>query len=79
MPKSSARWLEPRAPGCRMVTHPPHPMTIIEIILAILLPPVAVFMRKGAGKDLVINLVLWILLLGIGGIIHAFWLLSKKG
>jgi uncharacterized membrane protein YqaE (UPF0057 family) len=54
-------------------------MTIVEIILAILLPPVAVFMRKGAGKDLVINLVLWILLLGIGGIIHAFWLLSKKG
>ena len=59
-------------------THP-IPMTIVEIILAILLPPVAVFMRKGAGKDLVINLVLWILLLGIGGIIHAFWLLSKKG
>lgn len=53
-------------------------MTIVEIILAILLPPVAVFMRKGAGKDLVINLVLWILLLGIGGIIHAFWVLSKK-
>ena len=62
-----------------MTGHPPHPMTIVEIILAILLPPVAVFMRKGAGKDLVINLVLWILLLGIGGIIHAFWLLSKKG
>jgi uncharacterized membrane protein YqaE (UPF0057 family) len=54
-------------------------MTIVEIILAILLPPVAVFLRKGAGKDLVINLVLWIVLLGIGGIIHAFWLLSKKG
>ncbi|MGF1679600.1 MAG: YqaE/Pmp3 family membrane protein [Candidatus Methylacidiphilales bacterium] len=53
-------------------------MTLIEIILAILLPPVAVFMRKGAGKDLIINLLLWILLFGIGGIIHAFWVLSKR-
>ncbi len=47
-------------------------MSILEIILCIFLPPVAVFMRKGAGKDLIINLVLWILLVGVGGIIHAF-------
>ena len=53
-------------------------MRILEIILAIFIPPVAVFLKKGAGKDLIINLVLWILLLGVGGIIHAFWLLSKK-
>lgn len=53
-------------------------MTIIEIILAIFLPPIAVFMRKGAGKDLVINLLLWLLLFGIGGVIHAFLVLSKK-
>lgn len=53
-------------------------MTLLEIILCIFLPPVAVFMRKGAGKDLVINLFLWILLIGIGGVIHAFWLLSRK-
>lgn len=53
-------------------------MTILEIILCIFLPPVAVFLRKGAGKDLIINLVLWILLLGVGGVIHAFWLLSRK-
>ncbi|MEN9402758.1 MAG: Proteolipid rane potential modulator [Verrucomicrobiota bacterium] len=53
-------------------------MTILEIILAIFLPPVAVYMRKGAGKDFVINLLLWVLLLGLGGIIHAFWLLSRK-
>ena len=53
-------------------------MSILEIILAIFIPPIAVFMRKGAGKDLIINLVLWIVLFGIGGIIHAFWLLSQK-
>ena len=53
-------------------------MTILEIILAIFIPPVAVFLRKGAGKDLVINILLWVLLLGIGGIIHAFIVLSKK-
>lgn len=53
-------------------------MSILEIILSIFLPPVAVFLRKGAGKDFVINLLLWVFLLGLGGIIHAFWLLSKK-
>lgn len=53
-------------------------MSILEIILAILLPPVAVAMRKGAGKDLVINIILWIVLFGIGGIIHAFIVLSKS-
>ncbi len=53
-------------------------MTILEIILAIFIPPVAVFMRKGAGKDFVINLLLWVLLLGVGGIIHAFFVLTRK-
>lgn len=53
-------------------------MTLLEIILCIFVPPVAVFLRKGAGKDLIINLVLWVLLLAVGGVIHAFWLLSRK-
>lgn len=53
-------------------------MTILQIILAIFIPPIAVFLKKGAGKDLLINVLLWILLLGIGGIIHAFIVLSKK-
>ena len=30
----------------------------ILIVLAILLPPVAVFLNNGAGKDLLINIVL---------------------
>lgn len=53
-------------------------MTILQIVLSIFLPPVAVFMAKGAGKDFVINLLLTVLLFGIGGIIHAFIVLSKK-
>ncbi len=53
-------------------------MSILDIILSIFLPPVAVLLKKGAGKDFVINLVLTLLLFWIGGIIHAFWLLSKK-
>jgi len=53
-------------------------MTILEIVLSILLPPVAVFLRKGAGKDFIISLLVTLLLFWIGGVIHAFWLLSKK-
>jgi len=53
-------------------------MSILEIILAIFLPPVAVILKKGAGKDFIISLVLTLLLFWLGGIIHAFWLLSKK-
>ncbi len=53
-------------------------MTLVDILLCIFLPPVAVLIRKGAGKDFVINLLLTFLLLGIGGVIHAFWVLSRK-
>jgi len=49
---------------------------IVLIILAILLPPVAVFLKKGVGKDLLINIVLCLLFL-FPGIIHAVWLVTK--
>lgn len=49
---------------------------IVLIILAILLPPVAVFLKSGAGKDLVINIVLCILM-WLPGIVHALWLTTK--
>jgi len=49
---------------------------VVLIIIAILLPPVAVFLKKGAGKDLIINIVLCILLF-IPGIVHAIWLTTK--
>ncbi len=50
--------------------------TFLLIILAILLPPVAVFIKSGAGKDLIIN-VLLCLVFYIPGIIHALWVVSK--
>ena len=49
---------------------------IVLIILAILLPPVAVFLQKGVGKDLLINIVLC-LFFWVPGIVHALWLLMK--
>jgi uncharacterized membrane protein YqaE (UPF0057 family) len=49
---------------------------IVLIILAILLPPVAVFLNNGAGKDLLINIVLC-LFFYIPGILHALWLITK--
>lgn len=48
----------------------------VLIILAIFLPPVAVFMKNGAGKDLIINIVLC-LFFYIPGILHALWLVTK--
>ena len=50
---------------------------IVLIILANFLPPVAVFLKKKAGKDLVINILLC-LLMWLPGIIHALWLVTKK-
>ena len=49
---------------------------VLLIILAILLPPVSVFLKAGAGKDLVINIVLCILM-WVPGIAHALWLNLK--
>lgn len=50
---------------------------IVLIIIAILLAPVAVFLKKGAGKDLIINIVLCFLMY-IPAVIHAIWLITKK-
>lgn len=49
---------------------------VVLIILALLLPPVAVFLKNGAGKDLIINIILCILFY-IPGVIHALWLTLK--
>jgi uncharacterized membrane protein YqaE (UPF0057 family) len=49
---------------------------IVLILLAIFLPPIAVFLKKGAGKDLAINIVLCILFF-IPGLVHALWLVTK--
>lgn len=50
---------------------------LLLIIVAILLAPLAVFLKKGAGKDLVINILLCFLFY-IPAVIHALWLILKK-
>jgi len=49
---------------------------LVLIILSIFLAPVAVFIKKGAGKDLVINIILCFLFY-VPAIIHALWLVTK--
>ncbi|MGB0713596.1 MAG: YqaE/Pmp3 family membrane protein [Gammaproteobacteria bacterium] len=49
---------------------------IILIILAILLPPVAVFLKKGVGKDLLINIILCLIVF-LPGVIHAVWVVTR--
>ena len=49
---------------------------LIIIVAAVLLPPLAVFLKKGIGKDFLINLVLTLFFF-IPGIIHAVWLVTK--
>jgi uncharacterized membrane protein YqaE (UPF0057 family) len=53
-------------------------MDILRIILAIILPPLGVFMQVGLGGQFWLNILLT--LLGyIPGIIHALWIiLSRK-
>ncbi|MEX2525112.1 MAG: YqaE/Pmp3 family membrane protein [Gammaproteobacteria bacterium] len=46
---------------------------IVAVIVSILLPPLAVYLKKGAGKDLAINIILCFLF-WIPAIIHALWL-----
>lgn len=44
---------------------------ILLAILAILLPPLAVFMQRGAGSQFVINIVLTLVGFWVVGVIHA--------
>lgn len=52
-------------------------MSIIDILLAIFLPPIAVLLRYGVGGTFFLNL-LFTLLGGIPGMIHAFIVLSRR-
>lgn len=52
-------------------------MNILNLVLAILLPPVGAFLQVGATKHFFINIVLT-LLGGIPGIIHAVWLVATN-
>jgi len=52
-----------------------HNKTVL-IILSILLAPLAVFLKKGAGKDLVINIILCFIFY-IPAVIHALIITTK--
>ena len=47
-------------------------MGIIVLILSILIPPIGVLLGKGAGSDLLINIILTLLGL-LPGVIHALY------
>ncbi|KAK6217616.1 N-acetylglucosaminyldiphosphodolichol N-acetylglucosaminyltransferase catalytic subunit alg13 [Pestalotiopsis sp. IQ-011] len=49
---------------------------IFKIILAVILPPVGVFLERGCGADFCINVLLTILGY-IPGIIHALYIILK--
>jgi len=49
---------------------------IFRIIIAILLPPLGVFLQVGIGKHFWINILLTILGY-IPGIVHAIWVIAK--
>jgi uncharacterized membrane protein YqaE (UPF0057 family) len=52
-------------------------MDVLRILLAIVLPPVGVFLQVGIGLHFWINILLT--LLGyVPGIIHAIWVIIKK-
>ena len=50
---------------------------LLMVIIAILLPPVAVFLKKGAGMELVIGIVLTILF-WVPGVIYALLVVLGK-
>ena len=49
---------------------------LVLILLAIFLPPVAVALKQGMGKDLLINILLCFLF-WIPGEVHALWIVAK--
>jgi len=52
-------------------------MDIIRIIIAILLPPLGVFLQEGLGKHFWINIILTIFGY-VPGIVHALYIIIKK-
>ena len=53
-------------------------MSLIQILLCLFLPPVAVALRAGVGLQLIINIVLCFVF-WLPAVIHAFWVSSKAG
>jgi uncharacterized membrane protein YqaE (UPF0057 family) len=53
------------------------PMDIVRIILAVLLPPLGVFLQVGFGGHFWLNILLTILGY-IPGIVHAVWIIARR-
>ncbi len=49
---------------------------LLLIIISLFLPPIAVFLKAGAGKDLVINIILCFIFF-IPAVIHSLWLCTR--
>ncbi len=52
-------------------------MSLVNVVISILLPPLSVFMSMGISQALIIN-VLLTLVGWVPGVIHALWIISKK-
>jgi len=53
-------------------------MDIVRIILAVILPPLGVFLQVGPGKHFWLNILLTVLGY-IPGIVHAVWIIARTG
>ena len=53
-------------------------MTLFRLILAVLLPPMGVFLKVGLGLQFWLNIVLTVLGY-IPGLVHAVWIISRDG
>ena len=51
---------------------------ILGIIILVLIPPLGVFLRVGLGAQFWINLLLWILIPVLGGLVHGIWVYTKN-
>ena len=51
-------------------------MSLLQIILSVILPPVAVFLKAGVGAQLLINIVLCFFF-WLPAVIHALWVSAK--
>jgi uncharacterized membrane protein YqaE (UPF0057 family) len=66
------------SPGSPLRTDPGEGTTdVLRVVLAVLFPPLGVFLEVGLGKHFWLNVLLT--LLGyIPGIVHAVWVILKK-
>ncbi|KAH6854359.1 hypothetical protein B0I37DRAFT_410452 [Chaetomium sp. MPI-CAGE-AT-0009] len=49
---------------------------ICKIIFAVIIPPLGVFLERGCGSDLLINILLTVLGY-LPGIVHALWIICR--